>query len=60
MSVDQEDDNSKYILPPTESNDKPLLVHYYRMKAVDDIKKLGKYYCFSQINILNITVAFYL
>lgn len=41
MTVDQNDDRSKYILPPTEPNNKPLLAHHYRMKAVDDIKKLG-------------------
>lgn len=42
MTVDQNNDQSKYILPPTEPNNKPLLAHHYRMKAVDDIKKLGK------------------
>lgn len=41
MTVDQDDDRSKYILPPAESNDKPLLSHHYRMKAVDEVKKLG-------------------
>lgn len=41
LTVDQDDDRSKYILPPAESNDKPLLSHHYRMKAVDDVKKLG-------------------
>lgn len=41
MTVDQDDDLSKYILPPAESNNKPLLSHHYRMKAVDDVKKLG-------------------
>lgn len=41
LPVDQDDDRSKYILPPAESNDKPLLSHHYRMKAVDDVKKLG-------------------
>lgn len=41
MIVDQDDDLSKYILPPAESNNKPLLSHHYRMKAVDDVKKLG-------------------
>ncbi|KAF0773237.1 Uncharacterized protein FWK35_00000996 [Aphis craccivora] len=40
LPVDQDDDRSKYILPPAESNDKPLLSHHYRMKAVDDVKKL--------------------
>jgi len=41
MTVHQDIDHSKYILPPAESNDKPLLSHHYRMKAVDDVKKLG-------------------
>lgn len=41
MTVEQDDNRSKYILPPAESNDKPLPAHYYRMKAVDDVKKLG-------------------
>lgn len=41
MTVDQDDNRSKYILPPAESNDKPLPAHHYRMKAVDDVKKLG-------------------
>lgn len=43
MRDDQDDDRSKYILPPAESNDKSLPAHYYRMKAVDDVKKLGLY-----------------
>jgi len=42
MKVDQDDNHSKYILPPTESNDKPLPAHHYRMKAVDEVKKLGR------------------
>lgn len=41
MTVDQDDDRSKYILPPTDPDDKPLPAHHYRMKAVDDVKKLG-------------------
>lgn len=54
MAVDQDDDRSKYILPPpTEPNDKPLPAHYYRMKAVDDVKKLGNiFYCFYLIKII--------
>jgi len=41
LTTDQDDDHSKYILPPAESNDRPLLSHHFRMKAVDDVKKLG-------------------
>lgn len=43
MTACQDDNHSKYILPPTESKNKPLPAHYYRMKAVDDVKKLGNY-----------------
>jgi len=44
LTSNQDDNHSKYILPPTELNDKPLPTHYYRMKAVDDVKILGKQY----------------
>lgn len=51
MGIDQ-DDHSKYILPPTETN-KLLQAHHYRMKAVDDIKNLGNMlYCISSISVL--------
>ncbi|XP_050427278.1 protein C1orf43 homolog [Adelges cooleyi] len=40
LASQQDDDRSKYILPPTEPNEKPLPAHFYRMKACDDIKKL--------------------
>lgn len=52
MTADQNDDRSKYILPPSEPLDKPLLAHYYRMKAVDDVKKLGSLTYFNLIIIL--------
>jgi len=48
MTADQDDDLSKYILPPAESNNKTLLSHHYRMKAVDDVKKLGSILIFEQ------------
>jgi len=41
MTVGQDDDRSRYILPPTDPDDKLLPAHHYRMKAVDDVKKLG-------------------
>jgi hypothetical protein len=53
LAIDQDDDRSKYILPPpAELNDKPLPAHYYRMKAVDDVKKLGSIYFFYLVKIV--------
>lgn len=52
LTVDQDDNRSKYILPPSEPNDKPLPAHHYRMKAVDDVKKLGNTMCFDSQLVL--------
>ncbi|XP_050519807.1 protein C1orf43 homolog [Daktulosphaira vitifoliae] len=40
LITNKQNDHSKYILPPAESNQKSLPGHYYRMKTCDDIKIL--------------------